>query len=262
MITMVASSFLVPKISLVPSSVLFRRYPNMQQRRQQQQHKQRNELCRQWMGLYDKPLPPRPPPRNDKKKNGPNNSNKEGEDDDDDEEEDIPPSILPPSPRLFAFDPTTGEEVNDLLPPLGRTLTSGVDCYFEATDRLVLNLVDKTSCSVEDACWALEACQGDITEAWTRISTARRLQLNANRLPSKNQQQSSLDNDEEDDNGDWDEDSYDVAMQEEYERLKAQRKEQERKRNVQDFFKGGEADQNWLPKSNPRPMDDEPWFTG
>ena len=213
--------------------------------------------CR--MGLYDKPLPPRPPPRPDRSNKGKNpNEDEEDEEDDDD----FAASMIS-TPRLFSFDPETGEEVNSLLPPLGRSLSSGVGCYFEPTDRLVRNLVDKTGCAVEDACWALEACKGDFTEAWTSISTARRMNLNANRLPQPSAETS--DQDEilsEDSSFEWDEDSYEIEMEEEYERLKSKRISQERKRNVQDMFKGGQADQAWLPKANPRPIDDEPWFTG
>jgi hypothetical protein len=39
---------------------------------------------------------------------------------------------------------------------------------YEVTDRLVVNLVSKTSCKPLDTCWALEACKGDISEAWVR----------------------------------------------------------------------------------------------
>lgn len=227
----------------------------------------RNSACfwRLAMGLYDKSLPPRPPPRpgrnNKPKNNGLENreyrsfdSDAHNADADEEDDEDVS-ELLSATPLLFSFDPETGREVNDLLPPLGRSLTSGVECYFEPSDRLVVNLVGKASCSFVDACWALEACKGDLTEAWTCISTARRIGLNANRLPIPSHQ-----TDEED--TDWDEDSYEIEMEEEYERLKVKRLQQERMRNVKDFFTGGKSDQNWLPKINPRPVDDEPWFTG
>jgi len=183
------------------------------------------------MGLYDDPLPPRPPPRKEEPK----------------EEQDD--SVESTSVRLFEFN-ESGKERRNLLPPLSRRLDSGIDCYFEETDRLVINLVDKTGCNVEDACWALEACKGDITEAWTRISTARRVMLNQSRK-----------NDDE-----FDEDSLDIEMQEEFEKRKMERIEETKQRRRdeyrKDLFKGGEPDQQWLPTKNPNPIDDEPWFTG
>jgi hypothetical protein len=195
------------------------------------------------MGLYDTPLPPRPPPREDPKQRGKNQANEE------DEDEVVEETVL----RLFQFD-VKGKEVNDLLPSLSRRLDKGVDCYYEATDRLVQNLVGKTSCSAEDTCWALEACKGDITEAWTRISVARRTQLNAARFP--------IANEEDDYDDEWDEDSYEVEMEEEYERLKASRLAKDKRNQIEDTFRGGTPDQPWLPKANPNPVDDEPWFTG
>ena len=192
------------------------------------------------MGLYDTPLPPRPPP----KEEDPNSN----EDDDDDE-------YLPPEAgvtgRLFQFG-TNGKEVNDLLPPLGRRLDSGVPCYYEATDRLVVNLVNKTQgCAVEDACWALEACRGDITEAWTRISTARRMEL-------LSQQQKQRQADE-----DYDPEDYDLEVLDEFERRKRKLRGETEARRRDEYLKWSpKPDDQWLPTKNPKPIDDEPWFTG
>lgn len=178
------------------------------------------------MGLYDQPLPPRPSPRNSNNSGG-----------DDEEEEDSFEAQ-----RLFAFN-TDGTEVRGWLPRLSRTLESGIDCYFEATDRIVQNLVSKTDCHPEDAAWALEACKGDITEAWTCISTARRQQLigEDDSLSSEVSQ---------------------LMAENDFEILKEERMEQERKRKRDEFFKSGTPDEDWLPTNNPRPIDDEPWFTG
>ena len=169
------------------------------------------------MGLYDKPLPPRPPPR--------------GDDGDD--------FIIESSLKLFEFD-ASGNEVNNLLPSLGRRLDKGVGCYFEPSDRKVRNLVEKTSCNVEDACWALEACRGDTTEAWTCISAARRTQLESSST----------------DDG-WDEN----AIEERFRRVKAKKLKQGKSKES-NLFQGGKPDENWLPTNNPKPVDDEPWFTG
>jgi hypothetical protein len=201
------------------------------------------------MGLYDQPLPPRPRPG---KK--PDNRRRDGETEDDEAEEDPDDgfsSYIDGSSQfnLFQFD-VRGREVNGLLPNLSRRLDSGVGCYFEAADRLVQNLVDKTSCSVHDACWALEACKGDITEAWTRISVARRQGLESKRLVSDEDEKVA------------DTDVLELEVEEEFQDLKERRLEEQKRRDVQDFFKGGEKDQDWLPRQPKGPVDDEPWFTG
>lgn len=167
------------------------------------------------MGLYDEPLPPRPPPVPKKEKPV-------------EDEEDF---IMVPEQRLFEFD-SMGREVNGRLPRLGRRLDRGVECYYEASDRVVQSLVENTGVNVLDACWALEACKGDVTEAWTCISTARRMQLTSN-------------------NDDMD----DLNVEDDFAELKAERKKD-------DMFSMGEPDQQWLPRQNPKPVDDEPWFTG
>jgi hypothetical protein len=185
------------------------------------------------MGLYDKPLPPRPPSRD------------EPNDDDDDDDRLDSTSI-----HLFELLPS-GKESRNRLPPLSRRLDKGIGCYYEPTDRLVRRLVSKTSCSDRDACWALEACQGDLSEAWIRISVARRSQLDQ----SRTRETDAVDED-------WDEDLYDIELLQQFEQQKMDRKKSQDKLNVQDVFKGGEPDQQYFPTKNPRPVDDEPWFTG
>lgn len=183
------------------------------------------------MGLYDTPLPPRTPPRDDKYD--------DSDDDDDDNEED---DIIQVSSLLFLFN-VQGKEVNDLLPPLGRRLDKGIGCYFEPYDKLVQNLVEKTSCSIEDACWALEACKGDLTEAWTRISVARRNQLDTERASSLR------------DDGTMDLDQL-------FQKKKQARLQKEQTRERLERMKRSKPDTDWLPIKNPKPIDDEPWFTG
>ena len=195
------------------------------------------------MGLYDDPLPPRPTPtvREDADVSDEDNDNLETEDT-------TTPIALELSEPLFSFDRKTGKEVQNLLPPLGRRLDLGIDCYFEAGDRKVQNLVAKTNCRVDDAAWALEACKGDVTEAWTRISVARRLALE-----KKRQKQTAEAGDA------WDA----LDIYQEFQKRKTARKEQERKRSMQNFFGSSEKDAKWFPgKENPKPIDDEPWFTG
>jgi hypothetical protein len=183
------------------------------------------------MGLYDKPLPHRPSPKE------PNN---DGNNNDDQEDQ-----AYPVQNRLFAFDIQTGKEVRGLLPSLGRTLESGIGCYFEETDRLVVNLVGKTECHPEDAAWALEACRGDITEAWTRISVARRQLLDTTSDGFGLSSQVS-----------------ELMAENEYEILKEERLEQGRIQRQKEYLQPGTPDENWLPNSNPKPVDEEPWFTG
>lgn len=177
------------------------------------------------------------------------------DEDDDDDDETFTDST---SERLFEFD-SSGKEKRNLLPPLGRRLVPGVGCYFESGDRKVKNLVGKTAVSVEDACWALEACRGDVTEAWTCISIARRMMLNDKRFEGLE----TLDDDDEDD--DFDEDDYEIEMEEAFKETKRIRLEEDAARYRKEGWdmrgKKGK-DQAWLPKQNPRPINDEPWFTG
>lgn len=186
------------------------------------------------MGLYDTPLPPRPSPQDD---DPPNNG------DSNEDEDFIEPAMMQ---RLFSFN-MDGTEKRNFLPPLKRSLDLGIDCYFEASDRKVRNLVSKTDCHPEDAAWALEACRGDVTEAWTRISTARRQLL---------QQGDPIQP------GSLEADYSSLLAREELDDFRAKLKEQERKRRVADYFSGGQRDEKWLPQENPKPIDDEPWFTG
>lgn len=195
------------------------------------------------MGLYDEPLPPRPPPR--KKPTVPERSLEEIQE----EQEEVAAAATSSTEVLFSFT-DKGKEVRNLLPSLGRFLTSGIECYYEATDRLVVNLVDKTGCNPVDACWALEACKGDISEAWVSISTARRMRLSSQRDVVNAAEE------------DWDIDSFEVELEEEFEQRKVDRKAAQKAQNRDDFFRGGDADDKWLPMANPNPVDDEPWFTG
>ena len=194
------------------------------------------------MGLYDTPLPPRPMPRNETSK-----QERIDEDDDENGDEDCERSNL--QPILFSFN-EDGTEVNGALPPLGRSLRYGVECYYEVTDRIVRNLIDKTDCHPTDAAWALEACKGDVTEAWTCISAARRQLLDTGIGGS-----SSLSSEVSE-----------LMAENEYEILKEERleneKQKERQQKKTDYFSKGTPDAPWLPKQNPKPVDDEPWFTG
>ena len=191
------------------------------------------------MGLYDTPLPPRPPPPKD-----------DDDDDHDSTQEDDDVDFVEITQRLFEFD-ESGQEVRHLLPPLRRRLdpnnTAAAACYMEPTDRLVQNLVQKTSCHVNDACWALEACRGDLQEAWLRISTARRLQLN-NAAAAASEESTSL--------GD-----YQLAREIERRQQKKKKKAPPTKRK-KDLLNPPEIDQPWLPRNPKGPIDDEPWFTG
>jgi hypothetical protein len=195
------------------------------------------------MGLYDSPLPPRPPsqkePRSKRDAILPET-----------EEEIDSGDISVVLDRLFSFG-KDGKEARALLPPLKRRLDSGVSCYYEHNDRLVLSLVDKTSCHPDDACWALEACEGDIIEAWTRISTARRMILNQ----SHNGQLLQED-------ADYDEEDYKVELIDEFQRRKKNVAMETKKRQTADYFTPSAPDAQWLPTKNPKPVNDEPWFTG
>lgn len=177
------------------------------------------------MGLYDDPLPPRPERRDETNTT---------------DSDESPYQVQ----RLFKFN-LDGTESRGLLPRLGRSLDSGIGCYFEHSDRLVQNLVDKTDCHPEDAAWALEACKGDITEAWTEISVARRQLLEG----SEDARGLSAEVSE-------------LMAENEFEIMKEERMDRERIEKRKEYFRPSEPDQDWLPLKNPKPIDDEPWFTG
>ena len=189
------------------------------------------------MGLYDTPLPPRPERRNE------DENNDDNEDDDDDSS-----LVVEVQQRLFQFN-VDGTEKRDLLPRLSRTLDSGIGCYFEETDRLVQNLVNKTDCNPKDAAWALEACKGDITEAWTRISMARRQLL----LDGTNNNIGG---------GMLFSEVSDLMAENEFEIRKEEMMEKDRERKRKEYLEPSKPDDDWLPLKNPKPIDDEPWFTG
>ena len=149
--------------------------------------------------------------------------------------------------RLFRFN-KDGTEARNLLPRLSRTLESGIDCYFEESDRVVQNLAERANCRPVDAAWALEACKGDVTEAWVCISTARRTLLEKKTNPSGP--------------GSLKSEVSSLMAQNELEMFKEELKEQERIQKRKDYLSGGKPDEEWLPRSNPKPIDDEPWFTG
>jgi hypothetical protein len=48
----------------------------------------------------------------------------------------------------------------------------------------------------------------------------------------------------------------------EYEQIKNGRIEQEKKDRKVDHWKSVPSDQRWLPSTNPKPIDDEPWLAG
>lgn len=167
-----------------------------------------------------------------------------------------------------------GSEKEKRLPDLTRSLSNGIPCYFEASDKKVQIVMEKTECCAHDACWALEAHEGKIMEAMIDIAIAQRNVLNeAVALPDQDEVA----------NTDWDEelkklnssgDKKKLDLGEEFEQagysigmdgLK-ERKETLRNRDKMNEFKrllDSKEDQDWIPgKQNPKPFDDEPWFTG
>jgi hypothetical protein len=50
-------------------------------------------------------------------------------------------------------------------------------------------------------------------------------------------------------------------LEEEFEKRKLDRLREAKIRHVPDIFQGEEANERW-PMANPKPFDDEPWFTG
>ena len=152
--------------------------------------------------------------------------------------------------RLFSIQ-KDGKESRELLPPLRQRLDSGVECYFESNDKLVQNLIGKTSCNPDDACWALEACNGDITEAWTRISFAQTMILNELRDKQLLQE-----------DPDYKADDYAKQVLDTYEMQKSKVKDQINRRKSGDYIASVKQGVQWTPIKNPNPVADEPWFTG
>ncbi|GKY96338.1 hypothetical protein MPSEU_000593500 [Mayamaea pseudoterrestris] len=204
--------------------------------------------------LYEDPLPPR---------RAPSPTSPKSTDDDDDEDDDdyveLPADNSEKAKineeRLFQFD-STGTEVNNLLPSLGRSLASNIPCYFEPSDRKVVNLMNKAFCGADDACWALEACKGDILEAWTLISMARRKNYSSNIASSDNNQDSSTTA------SSVDKDLYELEREEEFQERKEERFRLQAERDRDELFRGGTPDQNVWPNLKPGPDESEPWFTG
>ncbi|KAL3930492.1 MAG: hypothetical protein SGBAC_011741 [Bacillariaceae sp.] len=163
------------------------------------------------MGLYDNPLPPK-----------------------EDEKDEIPIAAR----RLFNFK-LDGTESGGLLPPLSRSLDSGIGCSFKPSDPEVQKLVETADCNALDAAWALDACKGDVTKAGSCIEAARTKFMDDGPSPSYSQ------------NG-----GFDLRKAE---RLKKQ-ESKTKGRIIVGLPEPGEQD--WLPIKNPTPVDDEPWFTG
>ncbi|CAJ1961841.1 unnamed protein product [Cylindrotheca closterium] len=167
------------------------------------------------MGLYDDPLPPKQS--------------------DDDEVAEIPLSAR----RLFNFK-LDGTESRGLLPPLSRSLDSGIGCSFTPSGPEVQDLVETTDCNALDAAWALDACKGDAVQAENCIEAARSKFMNDE--PSTSSSSSSSQ-------------GFDLR--------KAERlKKQAAKKGRIIIGPPETGEQDWLPIKNPAPVDDEPWFTG
>lgn len=220
-----------------------------------------------WMGLYDTPLPTRPPPRDDERNDRSN----------DVEEDEL---TLLPQQVLFSMQ-DDGTEAQALLPPLSRRLDTGIGCYFEVTDRKVQNLAAQANCNPIDAAWALEACKGELVEARTCISVAQRQALESIPVELRQTQNMEMDECENDDEVSLERskeqqqsdtsgvdldgvkaDLYDMLREDEWEELAEERRKNRIYEKRMDAFKLSKKDAQWLPNENPRPVDDEPWFTG
>lgn len=184
-------------------------------------------------------------------------------------------------PNLFEYN-SSGREINDRLPELKRTLTNHISCYFEPNDRKTRIVMEKTECTAHDACWALEAYAGDIMQASIAIAMTQRMVLNESVALPRNEKVKQTDWDEElralnqEVNNANDTDTpYDGLLGKEFEQmgrsigldgLEERKRKLQKKQTQNDWERrkdSGKDDQQWLPgKSNPNPLDDEPWFTG
>lgn len=152
----------------------------------------------------------------------------------------------PPMKRLFSFR-FDGTEKNDFLPCLSRSLDSGLGPLVSLTDDNVETLATDVGCLPEDAAWALEACRGDVAEAMTRILNAQKLTLERRKDPQQQTARSTKKVNANETLGQF--------------REQLQKQEEQTRKRVESLS-GGTPDADWLPMTNPKPVDDEPWFTG
>jgi biotin-(acetyl-CoA carboxylase) ligase len=80
---------------------------------------------------------------------------------------------------------------------------------------------------------------------------ARRLQLQRERETSLRQEDEA-----------YDPEDYDMEVLDEFERRKRKLRSETGQRRREEYFKLSKPNDDWLPIKNPKPMDDEPWFTG
>ena len=174
--------------------------------------------------------------------------------------------------RIFKFD-EDGNEVNGLLTPSSEVFTATTWCemarhieaYPRLDDRQVLMVAEKTKCHPVDADLALCAAKGDTMNAMVSIGLAQRFQLNAAvSLPSQEEVQGV----------DWDDELRKLNNEKSGEVTRSlgldgeeKRKQQKNRKIIRDSAKSSftqsDPDQQWIPgKKNPKPIDDEPWFTG
>jgi hypothetical protein len=233
-----------------------------------------------WMGLYDTPLPPPPPDdfadsAKRKKSERFVSNNGDGDDANDDDDSDATSSTL-----LFYFN-ENGEEDSGVLPSLGRNPTL-VPCFYEPTDNVVRSVVRMTRCHPQDACWALEACKGSIMEASVAIALAQRNALNSQvALPSDvkdvdwdeelkklitNSNNNNKQNPKTRSVEDWqnfEQEGYSIGFDGGLRERTEDLKRREQRNKLKKILEPGKPDEDWLPGSpSPKPLDDEPWFTG
>ena len=121
--------------------------------------------------------------------------------------------------------------------------------FFRTEQFAGIELDRKSSCNSDDACWAFEACDADITEAWGRISFARRLILNTELTIKQLVQEDP----------DYVVDDFKNEVADAYETQKTKVKAQINKRK---YITPEKPREQWTPVKNPSPLSDEPWFTG
>lgn len=90
------------------------------------------------------------------------------------------PSSLP---RMFVFR-ADGTEHRSLLPDLDRSLAYISASYYEPQDPDVVELLKDTACHPDDACWALDACRGNLVTAKLHIVLAQQQQQACTNLDS------------------------------------------------------------------------------
>jgi urease accessory protein UreE len=189
------------------------------------------------MGLYDDELPPRP--QKDVSKQSPRQSsslqgNKE-------------PLPVVSALRLFQCN-ATGHEINNRLP-----VVTGKRWHVPSDSAVKALLQQVPRVHVDDACMTLDACRGNMSQALECIAAAQEQPRAVQPIQSASSMSLSS----------MEQELIRQRVAQASQQQKLQRSQALQEQVRQDAMRrAANADQQWLPGKQPRPVNDEPWFTG